>query len=77
MDELSLALSPRENKISCLKTFNLKLTAMNQLWNISPFLEKDKISQSLLIKIQTLESFVLFKDDKAKDSNSRAEFLRE
>lgn len=31
MDELSLALSPRENKISCLKTFNLKLTAMNQL----------------------------------------------
>lgn len=70
MDELSLTLSPCENKISCLKTFKLKLTAMNQLWNISPFQEKDKISQILLIKIQTLESFVLFKDDKAKDWNS-------
>lgn len=63
-DELSLTSRPPEDKISCLKTFKMKLSAMNQLWDISLFLEKDKISRSQLIKTQTPESFVLFKNDK-------------
>lgn len=64
--EPPLILSACENGDKCLNTVKLKLTVIHHLQFISLFQEKDMIREKLLIKKQTLYSFVSFKNDKEK-----------
>lgn len=64
--ELSSILSTCENGAGWLNTLKLKLTVIHHLQYISLFLEKDTIRARLLIKNQTLNSFLYFKFKKKR-----------
>lgn len=64
--ELSSILSACENRVRWLNTRERKLTAIHHHQNVLLFQENDVIRARLLIKNQTLYSFVCFRNAHAK-----------
>lgn len=71
--EPSLILHTCENRGGWLNTLKLKLTVIHHQPYISLFQEEDMIRERLLIKNQTLSSFVSFRNYHAKTKLPDAE----